>query len=297
MKYLSLISFWFLVITAFSCAENVEPFVIDEAYKEEIKIIREKLIKSRKTNYLPLIGLYKLNDGINTIGKDSSNTFVLPIENLPPTIAGIAVLGNQLVFTAADNVEVLTANDSMITSMPLTLDEYGSSIKLYHERLNWQVITRSKVKYIRIWDTENPAIENFEGFKRYDLNPNLVINGQFTFYETPKNEIVKSEVDGQRNTSFIGKITFDYLSEEHALDVGSSGFTMVSDATTGEETYGGGRYMYLNLPKTDSIIRLDFNKLYNPPCAFNEFTTCLYPPRQNHLPFKVEAGETITPNN
>ena len=42
---------------------------------------------------------------------------------------------------------------------------------------------------------------------------------------------------------------------------------------------------------------IDFNKLYNPPCAFSEFTTCLYPPRQNHLPFAILAGEKIARNN
>jgi len=77
------------------------------------------------------------------------------------------------------------------------------------------------------------------------------------------------------------------------LEVGSGGFTMVGDATTGELTYGGGRYMYVTLPETSGKTSLDFNKLYNPPCSFSAYTTCLYPPRQNHMPFTILAGETI----
>ena len=73
----------------------------------------------------------------------------------------------------------------------------------------------------------------------------------------------------------------------------ADGFTMVSDDTSGDLTYGGGRYIYLDLPESDGPVTIDFNKLYNPPCAFSEFTTCLYPPRQNVLPFKVEAGEKL----
>ena len=66
---------------------------------------------------------------------------------------------------------------------------------------------------------------------------------------------------------------------------------MVSDATSGNETYGGGRYIYFDLPKENGKFKIDFNKLYNPPCAFSEFTTCPLPPRQNRLSLKIEAGE------
>ncbi|MDC1472485.1 DUF1684 domain-containing protein, partial [Flavobacteriaceae bacterium] len=70
-------------------------------------------------------------------------------------------------------------------------------------------------------------------------------------------------------------------------------FVMVGDLTSGETTYGGGRYMYIELPKSGEKIIVDFNYLYNPPCAFSEFTTCLYPPRQNQLAFEIKAGERL----
>ena len=150
------------------------------------------------------------------------------------------------------------------------------------------------MRFLRVWDEKNPVIKAFKGFEWFPINPDFVFDGQFTYYDQPKEEIVKAEVDGQRSTSFIGKVVFEYQGETHDLDVGQNGFTMVSDITTGETTYGGGRYMYLGLPERDGELRLDFNTLYNPPCAFSEFTTCIYPPRQNHLPFEVPAGEKIS---
>ena len=69
---------------------------------------------------------------------------------------------------------------------------------------------------------------------------------------------------------------------------------MVHDQTSGDVTYGGGRYIYLDLPEKDGPVTIDFNKLYNPPCSFSKYTTCLYPPQQNRLPFEILAGETIT---
>lgn len=66
-------------------------------------------------------------------------------------------------------------------------------------------------------------------------------------------------------------------------------FLPFSDATNGEETYGGGRYLDLRTPKSDTII-IDFNKAYNPYCAYNHKYSCPKIPAANNLPFRVEAG-------
>ena len=65
---------------------------------------------------------------------------------------------------------------------------------------------------------------------------------------------------------------------------------MFADATSGHETYGAGRFLYIPLPANGTVV-LDFNKAFNPPCALNDFATCPLPPFQNRLKLKVEAGE------
>jgi uncharacterized protein (DUF1684 family) len=67
---------------------------------------------------------------------------------------------------------------------------------------------------------------------------------------------------------------------------------MFKDRTNGRTTYGAGRYMYLPLP-ANGIVDLDFNKAYNPPCAYTDYATCPLPPRQNWLPVPIEAGEKL----
>jgi uncharacterized protein (DUF1684 family) len=121
----------------------------------------------------------------------------------------------------------------------------------------------------------------------------MIFEGDFAYYDTKKEVAVKSQLGVNANTNFIGKVTFTHNDETHSLEVGSDGFTMVGDLTTGNNTYGGGRYIYLDLPETNGKVIVDFNYLYNPPCSYNSYTTCLYPPRQNHLPFEILAGETI----
>ncbi len=61
------------------------------------------------------------------------------------------------------------------------------------------------------------------------------------------------------------------------------------DKTNGNETYGGGRYLDLDIPSGDTII-LDFNKAYNPYCAYNFKYSCPIPPLENHLKIAIKAG-------
>ena len=61
------------------------------------------------------------------------------------------------------------------------------------------------------------------------------------------------------------------------------------DDSNGETTYGGGRYIDLTIPSGDILV-IDFNKAYNPYCAYNEKYSCPIVPRENYLPLKVTAG-------
>jgi hypothetical protein len=67
-------------------------------------------------------------------------------------------------------------------------------------------------------------------------------------------------------------------------------FFIIRDATSGKETYDAARFLYADLlPDGTSV--LDFNEAYNPPCAFNEFTTCPLPLQENRMKISILAGE------
>jgi uncharacterized protein (DUF1684 family) len=66
-------------------------------------------------------------------------------------------------------------------------------------------------------------------------------------------------------------------------------FLPFTDLTNGEETYGGGRFIDLSIPNSD-IITIDFNKAYNPYCAYSSTSSCPVPPKENDLDLKVLAG-------
>jgi uncharacterized protein len=112
-------------------------------------------------------------------------------------------------------------------------------------------------------------------------------------------------VDGKQNEYFkYGILSFEIKGEKLQLNVYQSLglmripkyknylFIPFKDVTSGKETYGGGRY--LDIETTDiqgDVVILDFNKAYNPYCAFGNGFSCPIPPKENHLKARIEAGE------
>ncbi|MGZ5074027.1 MAG: DUF1684 domain-containing protein, partial [Usitatibacter sp.] len=81
-----------------------------------------------------------------------------------------------------------------------------------------------------------------------------------------------------------------------AFDEDEGLFIVLRDDTAGSTTYNSGRFLFVEKkPKPGERFMLDLNRVYNPPCAFSEFTTCPLPPKQNVLKVKIEAGEKYPP--
>ena len=87
----------------------------------------------------------------------------------------------------------------------------------------------------------------------------------------------------------IGGATYR-LDAAYETDEHKDLFVIFRDATSRDRTYPAGRYLHAPLP-VDGVVDLDFNRAYNPPCAFTAFATCPIPPRQNWLRLPIEAGE------
>ena len=100
----------------------------------------------------------------------------------------------------------------------------------------------------------------------------------------------------ESSESSPGAVKFEVNGKEYRLDAITEKdeprlFMIISDTTSGKDSYPAGRYLYVDPPDASGHLIIDFNKAYSPPCAFTKFATCPLPPRQNRLPFAVEAGE------
>jgi len=143
--------------------------------------------------------------------------------------------------------------------------------------------------------------KDFEGLDFFQFDSLYVVkayleltpDSEYFNMRTTTNEVTKERVYGIINFEIKGKkLNLKvYQGEENLNTPGLENhlFLPFLDHTNGEETYGGGRYIDLSIPATDSIL-IDFNKAYNPYCVYNENYSCPIVPRENYLDVRVEAG-------
>ena len=98
-------------------------------------------------------------------------------------------------------------------------------------------------------------------------------------------------------TKAEGRLTFQIDGKPYSLHPTSANdtelFVIFGDETSGTETYGGGRFLRVPRPSDGDVTTIDFNRAYNPPCAYSPFTTCPLAPKENTLPIRIDGGETI----
>jgi uncharacterized protein (DUF1684 family) len=285
--------FYCFILTLYTqCKNDEKTFQIDEKYVETLEKERKDR-DERRIKYLKLCGLFKLDANGTFFGIDKSNKISTSPNDINQNIGKFQWDGKAFKFETFNDTKVTDKNGAEVQTKPLILDDTGNSEKLFFNAISWRVITRSRALYLRVWNKENSAIDAFEGFENYAPNSDFIFEADFEYFLTSKSESVASKLGVNDTTKFIGSVQFNYNGKLYSLDVGEQGWMMVGDATSGNTTYGGGRYMYIDLPETNRKVNLDFNYLYNPPCSYSEYTTCLFPPRQNILPIAIEAGELL----
>jgi uncharacterized protein (DUF1684 family) len=203
--------------------------------------------------------------------------------------------GLRLVATAADRITVdgeLVDGEVIIQAKD---GEKPSAIVFDDHTTGTVIVNEAGTEYaLRVWDARSEDLENFGGIDAYDYNPEWVITANFTPVEglSVGFEHVKDEGE-ERETAIPGEITFEKDGVSYNLAAFKSGRALqlvFSDATSGEETYSVGRFLFV-APNPDGTITLDFNLAVLPPCAFSYQFNCPMPPKQNRFQVPIRAGE------
>ncbi|HRQ65386.1 MAG TPA: DUF1684 domain-containing protein [Xanthomonadaceae bacterium] len=158
------------------------------------------------------------------------------------------------------------------------------------------LMRRGDLHALRVWDPESPVRTGFAGIDHYPVDIAWRFDAHWHAFPEPRAiEIVdvNGMVNPMRNP---GRVEFEVDGRGFSLDAvheegDSQLFLILADRTSGRETYGAGRFLYTALPDDNDRVVVDFNRAYNPPCAFTEFSTCPLPPPQNRLDLPVTAGE------
>jgi uncharacterized protein (DUF1684 family) len=153
------------------------------------------------------------------------------------------------------------------------------------------VIVRDKRIGIRLRDENAQARREFTGLHWFPVREDYRVKARFV---PDRRKITVPNILGDSSEQESpGYAVFRIAGKEIRLTpVVEDGrlFFIFKDQTAGRKTYPAGRFLYADLPR-DGTVLLDFNRAYNPPCAFTAFATCPLPPRENRLELPIEAGE------
>lgn len=224
--------------------------------------------------WLSLAGLYWLREGKNTFGTDEASDLVLPDG---PTHGGAFEFHSGRV--TLDGKELKPNGDAPAATV--------GRAKLY-------VIRRADKVGIRVRDPQSRARLNFHGLQYYPIDAAYRIDARWV---AESRELPILNMLGQTEAQpSPGYAVFSIKGREFKLrpyiEVPGDKqlFYVFRDQTSGKETYGAGRFFYSDFPHDGRVI-IDFNKAYNPPCAFTPYATCPLPPPENRLAARIEAGE------
>ncbi len=268
------------------------------AYKISVDNWHNQRIDNLKKpdSWLSLAGLFWLKDGENSFGSDPSNDIVFPKGKAPADMGYFTKSGDSIWVTTNDDITINRGQLKITGRVQIQDESKGKQNPLSWGTLSWHVIKRGDRYGVRLKDSQHPQLQDFHGIERFPVNTSFRVEATLIPYDPPKN-IPIANVLGQVNDSPCpGALEFQINDRLMRLDPlaspgDSSYFLVFADKTSGNESYGAGRYLSVPAPGADGKTTIDFNRAYNPPCAFSEYATCPLPPIQNFLPVAIKAGE------
>lgn len=268
----------------------------DDAYHQQIGHWRQQRLQALTAadGWLTLVGFEWLQPGAQSVGRAADNSIVLP--------AGPAHLGT-FTLTADDRVRLDLATDSgatvdgrAVASVELRDDRDPRPSQVRFGTSSLTLLDRSGRKALRVKDSTATTRTAFRGLDYFPVDPSWRIEARFEPFVPVHHVELATEIGTVEHYVVPGRIVFERDGQHVTLlpVIETPGdtrlFVVFADRTSGHETYGAARFLYLDAPRDGRVV-LDFNRAYNPPCAFTAFATCPLPPPENRLPLRVTAGE------
>lgn len=245
---------------------------------------------SAPDSWLGLIGLHWLEPGSNAVGSAPGSTVALP--DGPAHLGDLVWDGPALLWRPAAGSPATVDGEGGVAR--LRSDAAGEPSRVRAGDFEFFVIERDGRPAVRLRDRAWRGKRNFAGVDCYPFDPAWCVEALWEELPEPWTLEVQSVTGELKSIDILFQAVFRIEGAEHSLlplEVGETGaFFVFRDATSGRETYGGGRFLRARPPREGRLL-LDFNRAFNPPCAFTPFATCLLAPPENRLPFPVRAGE------
>ncbi|HEU4415094.1 MAG TPA: DUF1684 domain-containing protein [Candidatus Angelobacter sp.] len=243
------------------------------------------------TGWLTVSGLFWMHEGKNTFGSGPGNDIVLPFAVVPASAGYFDLHAGKTV------VHINPGAPFMMRGKPVETAELPPDSKL--DRMTLGDLTlfvhASGGRFgIRLKDKNSRLRKEFTGLKWYPVNEAYHFTAHFVPYTAPRETEIETTLGDHDKVTLAGYVSFTIAGQEHHLEAekndDGSLFIVFRDLTSKTETYQAARFIDTAVPK-GGVVELDFNEAYNPPCAYNPYTTCPLPAPGNRLSLEIPAGE------
>jgi uncharacterized protein len=263
-------------------------------YQQSIEKWRQNYEAKLKADdgWLTVSGLFWLHEGENRFGSGPGNDVVLPSVAVPANAGHFDLHAGKTVVHVNPGVAI-TMGGKPVESAELRPDSKQDRLKIGD--LTFFVHATGSRFAIRLKDKNSKLRKEFKGLHWYPVNEEYRFTARYDAYPSPRQVETETVLGDREKTSLVGYVTFLLGGKEYRLDAEKDDdtgglFIVFRDLTSKTETYQAARFLDTDPPK-DGYVELDFNKAYNPPCAYNPYTTCPLPSPGNRMQVKIPAGE------
>jgi len=252
-----------------------------------------KWLKGSPASYLATILRRDFGNSASlTLGSAPGNDVRIQDPGVEPRHLRVTVVGDSFRVEALSPRARFKVKDVEMASAMLA----PSSIKVGRFSLR---LSHQRFPAIIVFDPKSPRYKLYKGIRYFPPDLSFHIVAALTPNPKPDTTIILSTRGNRRRAVRVGWFDFEVKGTHCRLEatrllepgVGEKEFGLFfTDATTGKESYGVGRYLDAGI-RADGLYELDFNKCYNPACAYSEHYNCPIPPRANRLGVAIRAGE------
>ena len=251
----------------------------------------------RPDGWTSLIGLHWVETGRQSVGSAGANDIRLAIG--PDTLGQVELRGGVLYFRAAADAGISVDGKPLQGEIELKPEGRGSGTQLVYDGGKGRIsaVERAERLALRVRHADAPSRLAFKGLDFFAPDEAWSVQARFVAHPPGKTLPIVNIIGNVSDSPNPGYVEFDKDGRTWRLEaVGDPTLglsLMFQDQTSGKETYAVGRYLHTDAVAADGSVRVDFNRAYNPPCAYTEHATCPLPPPENRFAQKHENGDVV----
>lgn len=257
---------------------------------------RAKHESDYRRDWVSIAGLHFLEPGSHSVGSAASNDIV--VADVPATIGRLVLKDRTVRFEPEPGVAIRLKDQPVTTAIDLRDDANPPADELVVGNVRMVVHASGDRLSLRVRNPNGELAKNFLGFSWFPIDAAYRVTGRFIADAEPRKLSVLNTFGDMDTYATEGVIEFTLAGQTMRVRPFTTRpkrfYIVFKDQSSGQETYEAARFLYADL-KDDGTTVLDFNEAYNPPCAFNPYTTCPIPLKENNLPAKILAGEKAYP--